>query len=126
MQFKEYLAEKRRQKKIPIRVFATQVGISPSFLCDLESGHRSFPSDPTIATPLFSKMVAALGLSEEEAYTFKEMVDQSTLEGGKLSSDLRDYLLKSPQAQLALRKAKEKEVSDQMWAELLKKIEEAN
>lgn len=126
MQFKEFLAEKRSQKKIPVRVFAKQIGISPSFLCDLESGHRSFPSDPTKAKDLFDKMVAALGLSVEETTTFKALADQSTLENGKLSGDIREYLLSNPQAQLALRKAKEKGVSDEMWAALIKKIEEEN
>ena len=124
MAFKEYLAEKRKKKGIPTRAFARQVGISPSFLCDLESGHRSFPSDPTKAQELFSKMVTALELTPEEAIEFKSLADQSTLENGKLSGEIREYLLHNPQAQLALRKAKEKGVSDEMWAALIKKIEE--
>ncbi len=123
MAFKEYLAGRRKQKGIPTRAFARQVGISPSFLCDLESGHRSFPSDPTKAQELFNKMVVALELTPEEASEFKTLTDQSTLENGKLSGDIREYLLSNPQAQLALRKAKEKGVSDEMWAVLIKKIE---
>ncbi len=71
-------------------------------------------------------MVRALGLSDEEAMEFKMLADQSTLENGKLSADLRTYLLDNPQAQIALRMAKEKGVPDDMWAELLKKIEEAD
>ena len=126
MQFKEYLAEKRLQKRIPVRVFARLVGISPSYLCDLESGHRSFPSDPSKAKELFDKMIAVLELSNEEAAQFKLLADQSTLENGKLSGDIREYLLHNPQAQLALRKAKEKGISDEIWAALIKKIEEEN
>ena len=124
MQFKEYLAEKRSQRKIPVRVFAQLVGISPSFLCDLESGHRSFPSDPKLSEQLFPKMVQVLGLTEEETAEFKALADQSTLEGGKLPVDIREYLLRNPQAQVALRKAKEKGLDDQLWAALIQKIEE--
>ena len=123
MQFKEYLAEKRNNKKIPIRTFAGLVGISPSFLCDLESGHRSFPSDPELAASLFPKMVEVLGLTPEEEAEFKALADQSTLEGGRLPTDIREYLLRNPQAQLALRKAKDKGVTDDIWAALVKKIE---
>lgn len=123
MQFKDYLHSKRKEKGIPLRAFATQIGISPSFLCDLESGHRSFPSDQELASSLFPKMVKSLGLTPTEEAEFKALADQSTLEGGKLSGDIRAYLLATPQAQLALRKAKEKGMTDQMWLALIKKIE---
>lgn len=123
MQFKDYLRAKRREKAIPLRTFAMQIGISPSFLCDLESGHRSFPSDKELASSLFLKMVKALGLNPTEEAEFKTLADQSTLEGGKLSSDIREYLMATPQAQLALRKAKEKGLTDKMWLALIEKIE---
>ena len=123
MDFKEYLATKRKEKKIPVRTFAKLVGISPSFLCDLESGHRSFPSDPKIATELFPKMAHALNLSPEEEATFKALADQSVLEGGKLPSDLRNYLLQNPKAQLALRKAKEKGITNDLWEDLIQEFD---
>ena len=124
MQFKEYLSDKRSQKKIPVRTFAGLVGISPSFLCDLESGHRCFPSDPELAESLFSKMADALGLTPDERSEFKTLADQSTLEGGKLPADIREYLLQNPQVQLALRKAKDKGMAGDLWDALIKKIEE--
>lgn len=124
MQFKEYLTKKRIEKGIPVRIFAKRIGISPSFLCDLESGHRSFPSDPELASKLYVNIVEVLELSEEEAKEFRTLADQSTLEGGKLASDIRIYLMNSPQAQLALRKAKEKGVTDDMWSALMKFMEE--
>ena len=124
MKFKEYLTEKRNRKKIPVRTFAGLVGISPSFLCDLESGYRCFPSDPELAAKIFPAMVKALDLTPEEEAEFKALADQSTLEGGKLPSDIREYLMRNPQAQLALRKAKDKGLSGDIWDALIKKIEE--
>ena len=44
-EFGVFLSKKRKEVKKTVRGFAKEIGISPSFLCDLESGARSFPSN---------------------------------------------------------------------------------
>ena len=59
MEFSNYLSQKRTEKHIPIRKFAATIGISPSFLCDLESGARAFPVKSKFPE-LLENMIAAI------------------------------------------------------------------
>ena len=123
MEFSEYLSQKRIEKHIPIRKFAEMIGISPSFLCDLESGHRAFPAKSKFPD-LLEKMIAALELNEEEAEVFRSLVEQSMLKGDKVSPEISAYLKRVPEAAVALRKANENNVSKEQWEAIIKILEE--
>ena len=71
MEFSNYLSQKRTEKHIPIRKFASMIGISPSFLCDLESGARAFPAKSKFPD-LLEKMIAALEKSSRSRSCFKK------------------------------------------------------
>ena len=123
MEFSNYLSQKRTEKRIPIRKFATAIGISPSFLCDLESGVRAFPAKSKFPD-LLEKMIAALELNEEDAELFRSLVEQSMLRGDKVSPEISAYLKRVPEAAVALRKANENNVSKEQWEEIIKILEE--
>lgn len=123
MEFGTYLATCRAKKKIPIRKFALQIGISPSFLCDLESGARSFPAKSKFPN-LLNKIVVALELNKKEEECLRSLAEQSMLKGDKIPSEISSYLKRVPAASVALRKANEKNVSKEKWEKILQILEE--
>ena len=125
MEFSNYLLQKRTEKHIPIRKFAALIGISPSFLCDLESGARGFPAKSKFPD-LLENMIAALELSNEDAEYFRLLAEQSMLKGDKVSPEISAYLKRVPEAAVALRKANENNVSKEQWEKITKILEEKN
>ena len=122
MEFNDYLSQKRTEKKIPIRKFAAMVGISPSFLCDLESGSRAFPAKSKLPN-LLEKMIISLDLDKEESELFRSLAEQSMLRGDKISPEISAYLKRVPAAAVALRKANENNVTKEEWEEIIKILE---
>lgn len=120
--FGSFLQQKRKEKHLTVRSFADSVGISPSFLCDLESGARSFPSKSK-KPDLEARMIDVLGLVGEDADNFHALGQDSMLGKNRMSPDMAVYLQNAPKAQEALRKAKEVNASDEDWARFLKSLE---
>ena len=125
MEFSNYLSQTRTEKHIPIRKFAALIGISPSFLCDLESGARGFPAKSKFPD-LLENMIAALELSKKDAEYFRLLAEQSMLKGDKVSPEISAYLKRVPEAAVALRKANENNVSKEQWEKIIKILEEKN
>ena len=58
--FGEYLSQKRKQRKLSMRLFAKKLGISFSYLSSIESGQRQAPK-----YEILQKMVEILELTEK-------------------------------------------------------------
>lgn len=114
--FGEKLKELRQKKEITIRSFASQIKISPSYLCDLERGYRPYPS---AKSDLFERIVSVLNLSKQERDELEKLKDESIAMHGQLDPYITDYLKNTPSAQVVLRKAKEKGYSDEYWNRLI-------
>lgn len=125
MKFNDYLSSKRKEKGITVRAFAEMVHISPSFLCDLESGHREFPSTSKVNPNLLQDIVASLELVGEDAQRMEDLAHASMLENDKVPTELSAYLKTVPEASAALRIAKDKNVTKEKWDEIVKILEEA-
>lgn len=123
MEFSNYLSQKRTEKRIPIRKFALLIGISPSFLCDLENGTRAFPAKSKFPD-LLERMIGSLELNERDAEQFRSLAEQSMLRGDKVSPEISAYLKRVPEAAVALRKANENNISREQWEEIIKILEE--
>lgn len=124
MTFGEYLHMKRIEAKITIRSFASMVGISPSFLCDLESGSRAFPENSKKVPDLLEKMIKTLQLSENDSEIFKNYAKESMLLGNRVPTEISEYLKSVPEAQQALRLANEKSVKKEEWEKFIKILKE--
>lgn len=125
MKFGEYLEGKRKERAIPLRTFAQKIRISPSFLCDLESGYRTFPSDEK-CEGLMGRIIKELTLNDEEAETLRKLADESMFSKGKVPSEIIHYLQSVPAAQMALRKAKESNASDETWQAIVEDMKKGN
>ena len=61
LKFGEYIKSKRLEKGISLRELASKVGISPSYMSDIEKGRRNAPNKEKV-----DKIAEALFYSEEE------------------------------------------------------------
>ena len=126
MEFKEFLMLKRKEKGLTIRGFASLLGISPAFLCDLESGNRAFPANSKKYPDLLKRIIEKLELNSNDASFMSKLADESMLSKDKIALEVKEYLQNVPLAQQALRKAQENNVTDEQWNEFIRMIERKN
>ncbi len=114
--FGEYVKQRREQLGKTMRGFATEVEISPAYLCDIENGNRKAPER------FLEKFVMALGITEpEEINSFYDLAGVS--KNGQ-HSDINTYIDALPSARMALRTAKDNNFTDEDWSELIKIIKQ--
>lgn len=122
----DYLKSLRKQKGYSLREAEKLLGISRTFICDLENG-TPFPSGNKKAdgVTLTQKYIEVYELTDKEAESFKLMIDESLLEktSGNISSDMVDYLKSNQVVQQVLRKAIEADLSEEEWKKFLEGIE---
>ena len=121
----EYLKKLRKQKGYSLRDAQSLLGVSRTFICDLENG-APFPSGNKKGekTNLVQKYIDVYELDEAEAEEFKLMIDESLLgkSSNNLSSDVVDYLKSNQIVQQVLRKAIESDLSEEEWNNFLERI----
>lgn len=114
--FGEYVKQRRESLGKTLRGFATEVDISPAYLCDIENGNRKAPER------FLEKFVNALSITgPEEINSFYDLAGVS--KNGQ-HSDINTYIDALPSARMALRTAKDNNFTDDDWLELIKIIKE--
>ena len=115
LEFGQYLKTKRENKGITLRSFAEQVGVAPSYVSDIEKGNRNPPEK------YFEKIIEVLELVGEALNIFYDLVGKARK---GIAPDISDYICKTDVARVALRRAKDKEIDDELWEEFIKRIDE--
>lgn len=112
-EFGAYIREKRTARDITLRKLASELGIAPAYLSDIEKGRR-YPPD---REKLFH-MARILELSETEQ---NDMFDLAADEKDEaVSQDISEYIMESQKARLALRTAKKRNISEDKWEEVIR------
>ena len=121
----EYLKNLRKQKRYSLREAQDLLGVSRTFICDLENG-APFPSGNKKGerTNLVQKYIEVYELDEKQAEEFKLMIDESLLgkSSNNISADVVDYLKSNQVVQQVLRKAIEDDLSEKEWNDFLERI----
>ena len=122
----DYLRTLRTQKGYSLREAETLLGVSRTFICDLEKG-APVPSGNKKGekTNLVQKYIEVYELDEKQAEEFKLLVDESLLNksSNNISADVVDYLKSNQVVQQVLRKAIEADLSEEEWRKFLEGIE---
>ena len=71
-EFGNFIQKKRQSLGLTIRHAASLIGVSPTFLCDLESGDRAFPLNSRKGD-LSASFASAYKMNEAEIADFKKM-----------------------------------------------------
>jgi len=93
---------------------ASEIGITPAYLSDIERNNRKSPEN------FLKKMIEVLEISGDDVDTFYDLAGQSR---NNNYPDLSDYIGSTPIARVALRKARDLEISDSQWEEFIKGID---
>lgn len=121
----EYLRNLRKQKGYSLRESQDLLGVSRTFICDLENG-APFPSGNKKGEKknLVQKYIEVYELDEKQAEEFKLMIDESLLgkSSNNISADMVDYLKSNQVVQQVLRKAIEADLSEEEWNNFLERI----
>lgn len=123
MSFGGMLNKLRKDRKISLRKLAEELNISPTFLSDIENDRRLPPnSDKNFSA--IQKIIDVLELDDVESENLKLEADKALYGKGMISKDAEEYLSNSPKAQLAMRKAIDKNIGDSKWEEILQLLQE--
>ena len=113
--FGELAARKRAGSGLSLRALADKVGVSLTYLCDIEKGRRNPPDIGTL-----DRLADALGFTEEERLRSYDLSGESR---GGVSADLPEYIMSNPYIRVALRKAKDKKASEDVWLRLISEMD---
>ena len=97
----------RKKKGLTLRELARKSNISPIYLSELENGKKNNPSEE-----ILYKIVKGLELIQNDMIN---LLDCYSVETGKISPDLTEYIKNNKLVQIALRVAKEKGASQKDW-----------
>lgn len=123
-EFSEYLREKRIEKNITLRKMAKDLGISVSYLSDIESGHKMAPnSKEDKYKNLIEDITVYLELNNSDKEKLVMLADRDLVEHGHISNDITSYMGVTPLASVALRKAKETNLTDEDWERIIRNMD---
>lgn len=116
LNFGDFIARKREQKRITLREMAKLLEITAPYLSDVEKDRRNpFDMDK------LQKLNSILELSDEE---MDLMLDLAGEKRNDIAPDLRSYIKQDHNITLALRTARNKKISSETWSEFIKMLNE--
>ncbi len=115
-EFGKYIEAKRKAKNKTLRGFATELGIAPAYMSDIEKGHRYPPDKEKLEA-----MVKILCLSDEEANKLYDLAAGE--KDNSVSPDLPEYIMGTEKARIALRMARDNNVGDDTWQKMIDLLE---
>ena len=119
--FGKYIRRRREELGFSCRAFAIMMQISAVYLSDIENGHRKAPLKVRNGKDHMRDFVKHLQINEKEIKFFYEMAAATR----GVTSDVQEYLKNNRHAQIALRLAKEFNLSDEKWQCFISKIFES-
>lgn len=113
--FGAFLEAHRKTQGLTMRKFADAIGVTAPYLSDIEKGRRAAPDGK------LGDIAETLRLSRSER---ERMYDLAALtRENQVSIDLSGYIMQTDMARVALRRAKEHDLSDQQWRDIIDIIE---
>ena len=109
-----FLRSRRERIGKSLRGFAAELGIAPPYLHDIEKDNRT-PSDK-----LLPALIQGLDLSQGEETLLYDLIRQKR-QG--VYPDLNSYIQNTELARVALRKARDRNIPDDVWLRIIDSIE---
>lgn len=114
--FGDFIAEKRKALNISLRSMADKLDIAAPYLSDIEKGRRNPPG-----IEMLNQMAKILGLTNDERDLLFDLAGE---EKNQVSPDLPTYIMETPEARTALRKARDRGIDAEFWKKINEKIDE--
>ena len=111
--FGGFVKERRERLGKSLRGLAAELDMTPAYLSDIEKGNRYAPRKH------LTRMVEVLEIYGNDIDVFYDLAGQSR---NNNYPDLSDYIGSTPIARMALRKARDLEITDSQWQEFINGI----
>ncbi len=115
--FGQFIRQRREELGKTVRGFAAELDITPAYLSDIEKGNRYAPKN------YLDKLKEVLKISKDDEQEFEDLASVSR---GSSFEDINCYLGKTRMARVALRRARDSQISDDEWEEFIKNIDKSN
>ena len=115
--FGKFVRQRREELGKSVRTLAGELELTPAYISDIEKGNRSAPKTK------FDELRKLLRVSEEEEADF---LDLASATRGNQYEDINPYLGKKRLARVALRKARDCNISDEMWMEFINQMQSSD
>ena len=115
LEFGKFIAEHRKQLEYTMRQFAEMIGVTAPYLSDIEKGRRAAPDSK------LDEIASVLRLTTPEREHMFDLAAKTR--DNQVSADISGYIMETDLARVALRRAKERELSDQEWKSIIEIIE---
>ncbi|WMJ87758.1 helix-turn-helix domain-containing protein [Anaerocolumna sp. MB42-C2] len=111
--FGEYVKARREALGKSIRGLASELDMTPAYLSDIEKGNRNAPER------YLEKMTEVLCIEGDDAYYFYDLAGKSR---NNIYPDLVEYIGNTEIARVALRKARDLNISNSQWQDFIDQI----
>jgi transcriptional regulator with XRE-family HTH domain len=111
--FGEYVKERREALGKSIRGLASELDMTPAYLSDIEKGNRYAPEK------YLEKIAKVLCITGDDSYYFYDLAGKSR---NNIYPDLVTYIGNTEIARVALRKARDLNISDTQWQNFIDEI----
>lgn len=115
--FGQFIRQRREELGKTVRGFAAELDITPAYLSDIEKGNRYAPKN------YLDKLKEVLKISEDDEQEFEDLASVSR---GSSFEDINCYLGKTRMARVALRRARDSQISDDEWEKFIKDIDKSS
>ena len=116
--FGKYIEEKRKDLGFTLRGFAAELEIAPAYMSDIEKGRRYPPNKK------MDDIARALNLIGEDKEHLLDLAAKAKTKA--VSADLPEYIMEKDLARVALRRAREVNLTDAGWKEVIDLINSKN
>ncbi|MBP2654221.1 MAG: putative transcriptional regulator [Firmicutes bacterium] len=116
--FGEFIEERRKKAGITLRGLAGILEIAPSYMSDIEKGRRYPPDKEKL-----DEIAKQLMLSEDDKNLMFDLAAKE--KENTISPDLPEYIMEKDLVRVALRKARDNNVSDRKWERIIKILDES-
>ena len=127
--FGKYIRKRRKELGLSCRRLAEMLGMSVVYLSCIELGTRKAPFSTKNGKDYMEDLVLHLRIKKEDISTFYEMAAATRCtkytKSTNISTDILTYLEANKSAQVALRLAKEVNLSDEEWKIIISHIVES-
>lgn len=113
--FGEFIKEKRMDKNISLREMAAKLNIAPSYLSDIEKDRRYAPDR--------EKILEISGILDIHSGDRDLLFDLAGNSKDAIAPDLPDYIMENEKVRVLLRKAKDKQVTNDKLDKIIKMLE---
>ena len=112
--FGAYVKARREALGKTVRGLATELGMTPAYLSDIENGNRYAPEK------YLSKIIEILLITgEEDLNTFYDLAGKAR---NDIFPDINPYIGNKAIARVALRKARDLDISDSQWQDFINRM----